>query len=305
MASKSLSFLLFGEDKGAGGMFNALGDHATSTSGHIKAAFGAMGTAVGGELGGMIGTVAGAFDGLGEHASKGAKMVAGGAALTGLGAGLMTFGSGAQQSTAQLNQAITDSGHSVEEYDAKIEAAVKSMENYGHSSEDTKAALQKMTQATNDPAKALANMGLVANLAAAQHISLSDAATLVDKVMSGKGGKTLAQYGIVMAKLPNAAADAAKALRGHEVAVNQLASAQDKYKLLQDQLSGKAHITLADEDKLTLAHQKVIAAQDLVKLSAEKMAKAHAEVGAQGDVAKKALTELAGKIAGPSAPAAL
>ena len=212
MSTKSLSFLLFGEDKGAGSLFGALGDHATTVTGHISHAFGAMGNAIGGEVGGLISETADKLDILGEKASKGQKLMAGGAAIAGIGTALQMLGSGEQQATDQLKQAVTDSGHSWDDYEKQIDAAVKTQENFGHSAEDTKAALQKMTQATNDPKKALAEMSIVANLAAAKHISLADAAGMVDKIMSGKGARTLAEFGITMGKGKDKTAEAQKAL---------------------------------------------------------------------------------------------
>ena len=212
MADKSLRFVLFGEDKGAGGVFSALGIHAHSVSGAIAGSFSKMGSAVGGEFGSIIGEIGSKFDELADHASKGAKIMAAGGALTGIGAGLQMLASGEQQASDQLRAAVEASGHSMEDYESKFEGAVKAQEGFGHSAEDTKAALQKMTQATGDPQKALDNMGIVANLAAAKHISLADAADKVDKILAGKGGKTLSEFGITMAKTKNHTADAQGAL---------------------------------------------------------------------------------------------
>ena len=55
-------------------------------------------------------------------------------------------------------------------------------------------------------------MGLVANIAAARHISLSDASTMLSKVLSGKGGKLLSEYGIVMGHTGDKTKDAQNAV---------------------------------------------------------------------------------------------
>jgi len=271
------------------------GSESGGISKGIAGAFSKLGSTIGGELGNVISEVGDGFEKLGE---KGKKLEAIGGILTGVGVGLTAMGAKEKQATDQLNQAVIDSGHSVEEYKDKFEKAVKTQENYNHSAEDTKAALQKMTQATGDPSKALANMGLVANLAAAQHVSLADAAGMVDKIMSGKGARTLAQYGITMPKATNAAVDLTKATRAHEVAVNQVASAEGKYKLLQDQLSVKKKVTIADNDRLAIAQQKIVSAQTNLNLSDQKLAQAHADAANAGKAQKDVIDQLSKKIDG-------
>lgn len=212
MADKSLRFLLFGEDKGAGGVFGALGLHANSVSGAISSSFSKMGHAIGGELGNLIGETADKFSELGDHASKGAKMLAGGAAITAIGTGLQFLGSAEQQATDQLKAAVDASGHSWDDYESQVEGAIKTQEKFGHGAADTSTALRIMTASTNDPAKALASMADVANLAAAKHISLADAAALMARVMNGTGGKVLSTFGIQMQHTKNHTADAQKAV---------------------------------------------------------------------------------------------
>jgi hypothetical protein len=212
MSDKSLRFLLFGEDKGASGVFGALGVHANSVSGAISSSFGKMGHAIGGELGSLIGETADKFSELGEHASKGAKLLAGGAAITAIGTGLQFLGSAEQQATDQLKAAVDASGHSWEDYEGQVEGAIKTQEKFGHGAADTSTALRILTASTNDPAKALASMGDVANLAAAKHISLADAAALMARVMNGTGGKVLSTFGIQMAHTKDRTADAKAAM---------------------------------------------------------------------------------------------
>ena len=298
MADKSLRFVLFGEDKGAGGVFSALGIHAHSVSGAIAGSFSKMGSAVGGEFGSIIGEIGSKFDELADHASKGAKIMAAGGALTGIGAGLQMLASGEQQASDQLRAAVEASGHSMEDYESKFEGAVKAQEGFGHSAEDTKAALQKMTQATGDPQKALDNMGIVANLAAAKHISLADAADKVDKILAGKGSRTLAEYGIAMQKAVDPVKELSKAEHAHTAATNQLASAQDKYKLLADQIHAKHKISATDHDRLVIAAQKVKAAQDLLRQSNQALKKAHEDAAHGGKTQQEALDQLSKKIKG-------
>ena len=280
MSDKSLRFLLFGEDKGAGGMFGALGVHASSMSGVVGNAFSKMGSVVGGELGSLITETADKLDILGEKASKGQKLMAGGAAIAGIGTALMMLGSGEQQATDQLKQAVTDAGASWDEYEAKIEGAVKTQENFGHSVEDTKAALQKLTQATNDPQKALDQMGLVANYAAAKHVSLADAAGMVAKVINGGGTKALKEFGVGVAALENPAKETAKAQLDLSKATEALNKAHAKYKDGSPQ---------------------VIAATEKMKKAQDELAHANGAAARNADELQQRVDELGKKIDGQAA----
>jgi hypothetical protein len=184
----SLRYLLYGEDK-----------TATATIGKIGGAFGKLGSLIGGEFGDVLDKVGQGIDKMGEKAhGMGAKMVGAGAVITAAGVALQALGSADKAAADQLAQAIKASGHSVDDFEGSIHHTIGTMENFGHSAVDTSTALRILTQATNDPAKAIASMGLVANLAAARHISLADASALVAKIMGGSGAKTLVQYGIHM-----------------------------------------------------------------------------------------------------------
>lgn len=271
------------------------GSNSANITRGIGSAFSKLGSGIGGEFGDVLSQVGSGFDTLGE---KGKKLEKLGGVLTGVGLVLTSIGAKDKQARDQLNQAVINSGHDVAEYKDKFETAIKSQENFGHSATDTMAALQKMTQATNDPAKALANMGLVANLAAAQHISLADAAGLVDRIMAGKGARTLAQYGITMPKATNAIADLTKATRAQSIAANNLTSVEDKYKLLQDQLSIKKRVTIADQDRLAIAAQKVTGAQNTLNLANQKLATSHYAAAHAGQAQKDVIDQLSKKIDG-------
>jgi hypothetical protein len=129
-----------------------------------------------------------------------------------VGALLTAAGSKEKQATDQLRASVDATGGSYEDYAGKIEKVVRREENFAHSAVDTKTALQVLTQATGDEQKALDSMQLVTDLAAAKHISLADAAAQVAKILAGKGGKTLAQYGIVMKTNADGTKDVADAV---------------------------------------------------------------------------------------------
>lgn len=208
MSDISLRYLLFGEDRTASKAVKGVGTAAHGAATIVGGAFAKMGSTIGGEFGDILDKVGSGLEGIGEHGmTMGQKLQAGGAAVTGLGAALQLVGSKEKQATDQLNAAIVASGHSVSDYGDEIDKTVGRMENFGHGAADTKTALRNLTAATNDPKKALASMGVVANLAAAKHISLADASGLVAKIMGGSGARTLVQYGIHLDKtLPKAEA---------------------------------------------------------------------------------------------------
>lgn len=166
---------------------------------------------IGGALGqisnsGVLGPLSEVFNGLNEaidkstekHAALGVKMIAVGGIAAGLGSALAAEGSKDQAAQQQLQQAIENTGHSYEDYKEKVEQTISSQAKFGHGAVDVQNALQSLTQATNSPTKALADMGLTADLAAAKHETLTAAADQLAKVLNGKGARTLASYGISM-----------------------------------------------------------------------------------------------------------
>jgi len=197
--SQNLSFILLGEDRTASKTMTGAAATAEKVTARIGGAFQRVGGIIGGEFGNVISGVGTGLDELGQKAQHLSTLltVGGGVALT-AGIGLQQFGSGATQATDQLNAAITATGAASTDYTERIEKAVKKNENLDHSAVDTKQALQVLTQATGDTGKALNLMGIVTDLAAAKHISLSDAALLVNRVLGGSGARTLVQFGIHM-----------------------------------------------------------------------------------------------------------
>ena len=213
MASKNLSFVLTGIDQSASATLGAVGLKGENTASKVSGAFSKMGSMLGGEFGELGAKIGEVFGSAGEESTKmGTKVAAAGAAITGIGAILTNMGSADKQAQDQLAQAIDNTGNSFSDYKEEIEKAIGTQENFGHSAVDTQNALMKLTTATNDPEKALEDMGVVADLAAAKHEALGDAATQVARVLSGTGGKTLAQYGIVMQNTGDKTVDAQNAL---------------------------------------------------------------------------------------------
>lgn len=210
MAS-SLTFDIFARDH-ASAVFGKVGNNSAKMGSTVGGVFSRLGNTIGGEFGAVLDRIGTGFDHVGEHGKNmGTKLTAAGGILTGVGVALQGIGSHEKQATDQLKAAISASGNSFSTFKDRIDKAVKSGENFGHGAADTSEALRKLTQATNDPNKALADMALVSNLAAAKHISLSEAAGMVAKAHAG-AGRLLKEFGITMTKNADGTANSTLAL---------------------------------------------------------------------------------------------
>jgi hypothetical protein len=199
VAERSMKWVLTGEDRSASKTLGSAAQAGEDASQKIGGAFQKLGSQIGGPFGAALDKIGTGIEQVGEHGiSMGKKIAIGGAAVAGVGALLTAAGSKEKQATDQLRAAVDATGASYGDYADKIDKTVRREENFAHSAVDTKTALQTLTQATGDEQKALDSMQLVTDLAAAKHISLADAAALVARILAGKGGKTLAQYGITM-----------------------------------------------------------------------------------------------------------
>lgn len=297
--AQNLSFILLGEDRTATKTMTGAAATAEKVTGRIGSAFGKLGGIVGGEFGSILDQVGSGIDNLG---AKGAKLSTtlevGGAVATAAGIGLMQLGSGEKQATDQLAAAIKSAGQSYSDYATDIDKAVSSGEKYGHDAQDTKAALQTMTIATGDTGLALKNMSVVTDLAAAKHISLSDAASLVAKVLNGSGGRTLKQYGITMATVADPTKTLATAQNDVARKTQTLADAQEKLRLVQETLAGKTSLTTAEHVKLEAAEYKVSTASGQLKDSQGRLTTAQNGSKTAADAGKEALSELSAKLSG-------
>lgn len=204
MASTSLVYDIVANDNSS----KTLDKFAANVSEKIGGAFTKLGSTIGGELGEVVSKVGEGIESLGEKSTSASEKVAVvGAGVTGVGAAMSMLGSGAQQAQAQLSAAFTGAGSSVSDYSEEIEGTVASMEKYGHSDEDTKNALAGMTEALGDPSKALENMGLVADYAAAKHTSLTDASNVLARTLSGGSTRAFTAFGIQIGKNKDGTAD--------------------------------------------------------------------------------------------------
>jgi len=297
--AKNLSFILLGEDKSASKIMMTAAEKAEKATGRIGGAFGKIGGLIGGEFGEVLNKAGEGLAQVGEKGGKlGASMAIGGAAITGVGVALQAMGSADKQASDLLKQTVESSGHSWEKYQEDVEKTIKNQENFGHSAVDTQDALRKLTDATGDPKKALDTMGLAANLAAARHISLSDASDLLAKVLNGKGARTLTAYGITMQKTGDTAAHLTSAQDNVKRASDQLGSAQQRLTEILEIQHGKKKLSISDHIQLEHAQQAV--KKSTTDLSAAQKTEASVADGVKhaSNGSKDALEQLAQKIDG-------
>jgi len=219
MAGPSVAVRILGDISNLANNFKKVGDQAQTAAGKAHQAFSGMlatlnQTGVLGPLGDAINSVDQALGQLSEH-GKGlsTSFMAAGATTAGLGVALSALGSKEKQSQQQLAQAIANTGQNYDDYAGKIDGAIKQQEKFGNTAVATREALQILTQATGDPAKAINLLGEASDLAAAKHEDLASAATALGKVYNGNT-KLLKEFGVQatsVAKLTTQAATASKA----------------------------------------------------------------------------------------------
>lgn len=107
------------------------------------------------------------------------------AAAVGFGAASLKVGVEQEEANARLTTALHNTGSAMTALSAPVEEAETKMRRLGFTNGDTTDALAKLTNATHDPAKALGDLGLAADIARARNIDLSTATDLLAKVETG------------------------------------------------------------------------------------------------------------------------
>jgi len=196
---------------------------------------------------------------VGEMFSKhiGAGIIAGGGAvslLAGLGAGIAEP---LERAQIGIKNAVQNSGKSWDDYKGKVDEAVRTNEKFGNTSQDTQEALAKLTVATGDPDKALQRLNETSDLAAFKHITLTEAASTLNKMYAGNG-RAFKEFGINVKDNTKLINDAAKESKLHEAAVGGLTKAQLALSDLEarDAATGKP-LTISQQQALTAAKKAV------------------------------------------------
>ena len=307
---------IVGDPSGGTRAARKVADEAETASGRIRKAFGSSLSTIGGALGGALEPVQVAFDNIdqaldqmGEKAKTNAQKI--GNVMTGIGAGsvgigtlLTAAGSKDQQAKNQLIQAISDVGGSYDDYSDRIEATNKRMAKFGYTADESMNAIQQLTQATHDPAKALSLMGEAANLAAARHESLGVATTQLSEIIAGKGTRVLQQLGITHIAVGASAKVLTKATTDQQKAQDELAKAQKHLSDLEDVDHAKKKLTIQDQINLRDAHNQVLAAQQKLAASNTALQKAQAATTSSGQDVQTMLNEVAQVTNGQASAAA-
>lgn len=173
-------------------------------------------------IGAKFDAASGKGDGLkGKLEAIGGTVAAAGAAgLLAVGGASLKMADAYEGTQASLEAAVRASGGSMKKLQDPIDAAKQKMQSLGFTADDTNNAIAAGVISTQNTGTAIKNLGLAADLARYKHISLSDAASLVDKAMTGNM-KPLKALGI---DLPITATNALK-LQG---AQSKLKDATDK-----------------------------------------------------------------------------
>jgi len=203
----TLRYLLFGEDRTASKTVKGVGDAAESTASRVSGAVSRMGGAIGGDMGTILGRVSDGLEAAGGKADTNAKKIGavGGVALA-TGLALQQMASGDVEAQNKLENAISNTGKAYDDYADRVDGAVESSVRFGVTDGEVKDALTRLTDATKDPAKALDDLAMAQDLAAAKGVSLSDAATMIGKAHNGSA-KVFKEFGIEVGKNADGTAD--------------------------------------------------------------------------------------------------
>lgn len=269
-------------------------------SGRGKAAIAGLSGAIIANSNGALGPLQEVLDkgeGLGEAFEGGRKRVGVallgvGTAATGIGALLSSLGSKDEAAQGRLAASIKTTGKSFDDYKEDIEKAVHGNEHYGITASQTMDALNKLTLATHDPAKAMELLGTAVNVSAARHTDLETAATSVGKVFNGNT-KILKEFGIVVPNTGSAMKQLEQAHTDVERSAGAVKTAEEAY---QDKLTvfkSIAEPTVAQHVALEAAHRKVGEATEANKIAQERLIEATKRAKDGNVTAQQALKELA------------
>jgi hypothetical protein len=291
------------DTKALGNAVKAVGEQGATVASSMGTAFhGMLGTlnqtGVLGPFGTALSGVDQALQAINDHGKTvGTTMMGVGGAVAGIGVGLSVLASSDKAAQQQLQQAITATGHDYEDYASQVEGAIKRQEHYGNSAKDTQDALRILTQATNDPQKAIEDLGIASNLAAAKHESLDAASTQLAKTINGST-RLLKEYGLSATDSAKAAAQLAEDQTAAEKAADAAAKAHQHLADVQAELKGKTTLTAAEHIKLRDATQAVEAADKTATAAHDKLTAAQKAAAAAGTTHLNVIDQLGSKLSG-------
>jgi hypothetical protein len=309
MSGPSVMVRVLGDLTGLGKSFGDAQTKGTSAAAGMHSAFSGMlgtlnQTGVLGPFGSALATADMAMQNVSKHGKDvGSTMMGVGGAVAGLGLALSAMGSKDQQAHQQLQAAVKATGKDYDDYAKKIEETIKHEERYGHTAAETQDALRKLTQATQDPGKALQLMGTASDLAAAKHIGLAEAATSLGKAYNGSG-RALKEFGITMEKTADSHKSLEKATKAAESADKDLAKAKEHLIEVQVRDADKKKLTASDALTLKNAQDKVTGATMLAVQAHQRVTAAQEQAGKAAGHHEKELGELSKRLSGQASSSA-
>ncbi len=93
-----------------------------------------------------------------------------------------------ERATARLANAIKNTGHNFKDFQGPVKDASDRLAKFGFVNDDVESAIANLTRVTKDPAKAIREMGLAADIARGRNIDLATATGILVKVQSGHVG---------------------------------------------------------------------------------------------------------------------
>lgn len=309
-ATRTIQLNILGDGSKATAAMDQVGAKSESVASRASKAFSGMLSSLSqggmlGPLGEALDQVSQAFDALAEK-GKGVGQTLMGVGAAGVGAGALLLSASSQDQAAhqQLQAAVEATGKSYDDYSDQIDSAIKSQEKFGNTANQTQNALQILTQATGDPAKALQYLSTASDLAAAKHESLSSAATQLGKTYNG-ATKLLKDFNL------EAGPKATVAAKQLQSATSQLTTAQDNASKAQQKLNDleavdhtKKTLTVADQLKLRDAQQAVADATTKVTAAQTKVKGAQDLVNQSMTAQGTTMDQLSAKLKGQASAAA-
>ena len=307
--SPTVMVRVLGDLSGLSNAFKTAGGQAETAAGRARAAFSSMlgllnQSGVLGPFGAALNTAQTALDQMAKK-GKGASdaLLASGGGLLAVGGVFTALGSKEQAAHQQLATAIANTGKNYDDYGQAIDEAIKHNEKFGQTAEATQNALQVLTQATGDPAKALNLLNTATDLAAAKHEDLVTAATSLGKVYNGNT-RLLKEFGINVAATTNAQKAAVTAAHQADTADKTLAAAKQHLADLETIDAAKKHLTVAETVALKDAQQKVVDATANAAAAHHHLADAQQTAAAATKGHGTAVDQLSAKLKGQAAASA-
>jgi hypothetical protein len=237
-------------------------------------------------------------------ASKvGGRLLGIGAAAVGAGSFLQTLASRDEGAQNRLAAAIKATGKDISDYQEEIDKVIKGGERFGYQSNQTLDALQALTIGLHDPKKALEELGLTQDIAAAKQISLSSAADIVRQAYNGNT-RVLKQFGLTVGDVTHPVADLGKAQTESAKTADALAKAQQAYTDKLTLYEAQSKHTLAGQIALKNAHDKLVTASDANAAAQDRLKKAQDEQTKSASTGAQVLDKIAKITAGQASASA-